>query len=323
MQTIGERLQEARKKKNITIREAAEATKIRGEFLAYFEDNHFDINLPEIYCKGFVKLYAKYLGLDAEQIGVDYNAYKMGSVRVSHSPRREHTPNQQGQFGYIELDDIPAPSPAAPAPSTSQDASSPSFIQKAASRIPFAKTQDTPQKKTSQQKPSSIEDFETFNDKSTYLKIAAVLGATVVAVLLLILIVKVIGSSSSSNTPSPVATENRIISTFPQTLRFTNKGSSGYFNIGIKPLNDDQATSQGFRLHAQQPVSQSLSYPVQIGLMRVPNATTPGPYRLTITRDDGREATITFNNSAILHYDGELILVKEDSLRPNRVITWE
>ncbi len=322
MQTIGERLQEARKKKNITIREAAEATKVRGEFLAYFEDNHFDINLPEIYCKGFVKLYAKYLGLDEEQIGIDYNAYKMGSVRVSHSPRREPS-NQQGQFGYIELDDIPSPS-AATSSATAQQAtqSSPSLIQKVTARIPFA-NQQAADKKAAPQAAPSLEDFETFNDKSTYLKIAAVLGATLAGILLLILIVKVIGSSSTNESPSPVVTESRAITTFPQTLRFTNKGASGYFNVGIKRLDDDQASSQGFRLHAQQPIAQTLAYPIQIGLMRIPNATSPGPYQLTITRDDGREATISFNNSAILQYDGELILVREDSFRPNRVIDWE
>ena len=49
MQTIGERLEEARKRKGISIREAAEATKIRGDYLQKFESNQFDLNLAEIY----------------------------------------------------------------------------------------------------------------------------------------------------------------------------------------------------------------------------------------------------------------------------------
>ena len=53
MQSIGERLEEARKKKGISIREAADATKIRGDFLDCFEKDKFDIGIPDIYVSGF------------------------------------------------------------------------------------------------------------------------------------------------------------------------------------------------------------------------------------------------------------------------------
>ena len=66
MQSIGERLEEARKKKGISIREAAEATKIRGDYLQQFENNRFDINLTEIYVRGFLRAYALYLKLPAD-----------------------------------------------------------------------------------------------------------------------------------------------------------------------------------------------------------------------------------------------------------------
>jgi len=58
MQTIGERLEEARKRKGISIREAAEATKIRSDYLHKFESNQFDLNLAEIYTRGFLRSYA-------------------------------------------------------------------------------------------------------------------------------------------------------------------------------------------------------------------------------------------------------------------------
>ncbi len=61
MQTIGERLEDARKKKGISIREAAEATKIRGEYLQKFEGNQFEIGLTDIYTRGFLRGYANYL----------------------------------------------------------------------------------------------------------------------------------------------------------------------------------------------------------------------------------------------------------------------
>ena len=63
MQSIGERLEEARKRRGISIREAAETTKIRSDFLAGFEENNFDLNLPEIYVRGFLRTYAVLLNI--------------------------------------------------------------------------------------------------------------------------------------------------------------------------------------------------------------------------------------------------------------------
>ncbi len=88
MQTIGERLEEARKKKGISIREAAEATKIRGDYLQKFEGNHFDIGLTEIYTRGFLRNYAAFLKLPAERILNDYSALGRGEARP-RQPSRE------------------------------------------------------------------------------------------------------------------------------------------------------------------------------------------------------------------------------------------
>ena len=81
MQTIGERLEDARKRKGISLREAAEVTKIRSDFLSYIEQNNFDFELPEIYRCGFIKNYARYLKLDPEKIINDYNAQLLSKKR--------------------------------------------------------------------------------------------------------------------------------------------------------------------------------------------------------------------------------------------------
>jgi transcriptional regulator with XRE-family HTH domain len=80
MQTIGERLEEARKSKGKSIREAAEATKIRGDYLHKYESNQFDIKLPEIYVRGFLRTYANYLKLPGEKIVNDYQALGVGDA---------------------------------------------------------------------------------------------------------------------------------------------------------------------------------------------------------------------------------------------------
>lgn len=96
MQSIGERLEEARKRKGITVREAAEATKIRGDYINSFESNTFKINIPDIYTRGFLRSYSTYLKLDVEKIITDYNAHLLGEGK---SPRRD----SREFFGRLEL----------------------------------------------------------------------------------------------------------------------------------------------------------------------------------------------------------------------------
>ena len=81
MQTIGERLEDARKKKGISIREAAEATKVRGDYLQRFEGNQFDIGLTEIYVRGFLRNYAVFLKLPADRILSDYASLGHATLR--------------------------------------------------------------------------------------------------------------------------------------------------------------------------------------------------------------------------------------------------
>lgn len=105
MQTIGERLEEARKRQGISLRDAAEATKIRGDFLEALEDNSMDVPLPEIYVRGFLKNYARYLKLDVDKVIADYEAMMPGSRARQH-------PNQQHEFlGRMDFDDPPSRTP--------------------------------------------------------------------------------------------------------------------------------------------------------------------------------------------------------------------
>ena len=85
MQTLGERLQEARQRLGVTLREAAEFTKIRTDYLQAMEANQFEsIPLAEVYKRGFVKVYARYLRLDDEKAGSDFNTHH--SVRAARRP---------------------------------------------------------------------------------------------------------------------------------------------------------------------------------------------------------------------------------------------
>ncbi len=117
MQTIGERLEEARKRKGVSIREVAEVTKIRGDYLNKFENNQFDIALPEIYVRGFLRNYAAFLKLPGDKIINDYKALGLGEPK--HGARNLH----RESFGRMDLSvasarnpsrDVPPANPAAP-----------------------------------------------------------------------------------------------------------------------------------------------------------------------------------------------------------------
>ena len=96
MQTIGERLEEARKRKGISLREASEATKIRSDFLGNIEQNKFDFDLPDIYKRGFIKNYSRYLRLDPEKVVTDYNSQMLSSSRLGKKAGSEW-------FGKMEI----------------------------------------------------------------------------------------------------------------------------------------------------------------------------------------------------------------------------
>lgn len=89
MQTIGERLEEARKRKGISIREAAEATKIRSDYLQKFEANSFEIDLPPLYIRGFLRGYARYLDLDSDKIVHEFGSATGGEIKPARREGRE------------------------------------------------------------------------------------------------------------------------------------------------------------------------------------------------------------------------------------------
>ncbi len=72
MGTFGDKLKREREMRAITLEEIAEATKIGTRALRALEEERFGQLPGGIFNKGFVRAYAKYLGLDEEQAVADY-----------------------------------------------------------------------------------------------------------------------------------------------------------------------------------------------------------------------------------------------------------
>jgi cytoskeletal protein RodZ len=72
--TLGEKLRQAREERGITISEVAEQTRISSLYLECIENNEYKILPGGIFNKGFVKSYAKYVGIDEQEALRDYTA---------------------------------------------------------------------------------------------------------------------------------------------------------------------------------------------------------------------------------------------------------
>src|SRR5260370_6384297 len=74
MSAFGERLRREREMRGITLDEISESTKISRRHLESLEREDFDSLPGGIFNKGFVRSYARFLGLDEDQAGADYSA---------------------------------------------------------------------------------------------------------------------------------------------------------------------------------------------------------------------------------------------------------
>ena len=119
MQTIGERLEEARKKKGLSLREAAEAIKIRGEYLQQLESNKFDLGLSELYVRGFLRAYARHLDLPADKILSDFTALSRGDPLAPRSIPRPMAACLPAPSSGKVADEPRAETPVAAKPATS------------------------------------------------------------------------------------------------------------------------------------------------------------------------------------------------------------
>ncbi|HYC70357.1 MAG TPA: RodZ domain-containing protein [Opitutaceae bacterium] len=165
MQTIGERLEEARKRKGISIREAAEATKIRSDYLQKFEANSFDLDLPPLYIKGFVRSYARFLELDADRLLQEFAGAFAGDAKPARRETRE-------VYGRVDFSEPPA-------------------------RATAAATEE-------QAEPSAPESRPQI-DQALLLKWGVLGGGVLLAVLLIILVISLLSSRSDDTPARPRA----------------------------------------------------------------------------------------------------------------------
>lgn len=82
MATIGQQLKAAREAKGVTEQEAGRVTKILTRMIREMEADDFSSMAAPAYAKGFIRMYARYLGLDADALVQQYAEVQSGGSKA-------------------------------------------------------------------------------------------------------------------------------------------------------------------------------------------------------------------------------------------------
>jgi transcriptional regulator with XRE-family HTH domain len=78
---LGQILRAEREKKSLSLSEVAEGTRVKVQVLEAIENNDFRDMPATVYAKGFIKLYAEFLGLDPAPLIAQYVAHHVAAPR--------------------------------------------------------------------------------------------------------------------------------------------------------------------------------------------------------------------------------------------------
>jgi len=105
MPALGERFRAAREARGLSLSDVSEQIRIRSVYLAAIEDENWSAIGAPVYIRGFLKTYARFLGLDADEIVASFTDRPIPPAVESHEPPSR--PSRQTS---------PPPAEAAPAP---------------------------------------------------------------------------------------------------------------------------------------------------------------------------------------------------------------
>lgn len=101
--SIGLYLKSQREAKKISIKEVAEDTKIAKLYLEAIEEDNWDAISAEIYRRGFIKNYSKYLGLDPDEVLKKYDETVITSENKKSESINYNTLEKDGEdFDFFQ-----------------------------------------------------------------------------------------------------------------------------------------------------------------------------------------------------------------------------
>jgi cytoskeleton protein RodZ len=95
MASFGENLRREREMRGVSLQEISAATKISVRFLQAMENEQFDQIPGGVFTRSFIRTYAKYLGLDEDQVLAEYRLAVPSSAEFDLSRQMVSTPDSQ------------------------------------------------------------------------------------------------------------------------------------------------------------------------------------------------------------------------------------
>jgi transcriptional regulator with XRE-family HTH domain len=147
---FGDKFRKAREKKELSLDDVSNVTKISARMLRAIEEEHFDDLPGGVFNKGFIRAYAKHLGMDAEEAVTDYLTSLRQAQVDAHEvweaqPSSVSRPGANGGKSQRSTDPKPATkttAPKSPAPVEVQEL--PDLQLPRSEDIPASRTDQSP-----------------------------------------------------------------------------------------------------------------------------------------------------------------------------------
>lgn len=108
VESVGKKLNQARLKRGLTIDEAAHATKLRPDKIAALEADDYSRFANNIYAKGFLQIYARYLNVDVSDFARTLD--NANPISVSDYQYLSNAPTPRRETTHVERDERKPPS---------------------------------------------------------------------------------------------------------------------------------------------------------------------------------------------------------------------
>ena len=108
VESVGKKLNQARVKRGLTIDEAAHATKLRPDKIAALESDDYSRFANNIYAKGFLQIYARFLNVDVSDFSRTLD--NANPISVSDYQYLSNAPNQRRETTQIQREERKPPS---------------------------------------------------------------------------------------------------------------------------------------------------------------------------------------------------------------------
>lgn len=88
MDSPGKYLRRERELRNLPLSDAAKFTRVREHYLRAIEEDRYELLPSPVYVKGFLTLYAKYLGVDSDDVIARYQTFNQNFVHPVNIPEQ-------------------------------------------------------------------------------------------------------------------------------------------------------------------------------------------------------------------------------------------